>query len=103
MNAQAMASIEKTVVQKHFSKLAQAVQDPLHLAHELYQEGILTQTLIGRIRGMSDKLEKNSLLMETVLDQTSTPERLQQFLAILKRDATLISITESMQSLYGKF
>ena len=95
-----MASIEETVVQKHFSKLAQAVQDPLHLAHELYQEGILTQTLIGRIRGMSDRLEKNSLLMETVL---STPERLQQFLAILKRDATLISITESMQSMYGKF
>ena len=40
-----MAGNERVVVRRHFAKLTQAVQDPLHLAHELYQEGILAQII----------------------------------------------------------
>lgn len=99
---QDMAGDEKTVVRKHFAKLTQTVQDPLHLAHELYQEGILAQSLIGQIRGMNDRTHKNSVLMEAVHDQVTTPTRFQQFLAILKKEESLASIAVSMQSLYGK-
>ena len=97
-----MAGDEKTVVRRHFAKLTQAIQDPLHLAHELYQEGILAQSLIGQIRGMNDRTHKNSVLMEAVHDQVTTPTRFHQFLAILKEEESLASIAMSMQSLYGK-
>ena len=98
-----MAGNERVVVRRHFAKLTQAVQDPLHLAHELYQEGILAQSLIGQIRGMNDRTtHKNSLLMEAVHDQVTTPTRFHQFLDILKKEESLASTALSMQSLYGK-
>ena len=92
--------IPKNVLRRHFADLARAISEPLDVASELFQGGIVSQPLLSRIRDVNaPKLDKNTLLLEAVIDQVADDTmRFDTFLTILRRDAPLLPIVESMET-----
>ena len=87
---------------KHYAKLAEAIQNPLSLANQLFSEEIITSEVKERMRSpLLSRVGKNSGLLSAVEIRIKTdPSIFPVLLSSLKDDASLWPLVESMQSKY---
>ena len=101
-NLQLQETPEYRTFRKHYSKLAEAIQSPLALANQLFSEEIITSEVKECMHVPSlSRLNKNSQLLSAVETRIKTdPSIFPVLLSILKDDASLRPLVESMQSKY---
>ena len=99
-NSQPQETLEYRTFREHYDRLVHAIQDPLSLATRLFAQGIITYEVKDHVNmlGLS-KLEKTDKLLSAVEGQIrSDPNMFQNFLSALKKDPSMHSLVESMQS-----
>ena len=91
---------EYCTFQVHYAKLVDAIQDPLHLAAQLFSRSIITSAVKDRMNVSAlARMEKNSELLSAVEAKIRTDQStFRVFLSALKEDHTLLSLVESMES-----
>ena len=101
-NSQLQETPEYRTFRKHYSKLAEAIQSPLSLANQLFSGEIITSEVKEWMHVPSlPRLDKNSQLLSAVEIRIKTdPSVFPVLLSILKDDASLWPLVESMQSKY---
>ena len=94
----------QNVLRKHFPRLAQDISDPLVVATELFGKGIIGLPLLGRIRDVpATNHDKSTFLLEAVFNQIADDTgRFETFLAILRKDAPLRPLVDSMEIMWGR-
>lgn len=99
-NVQLQETPEYHAFQKHYAKLAEAIQHPLSLANQLFSEEIITSEVKERMRSpLLSRLDKNNELLSAVEIRIKTdPSIFPVLLSSLKDDASLWPLVESMQS-----
>ena len=101
-NPQLQETPEYHAFRKHYAKLAEAIQQPLSLANQLFSKEIITSEVKERMRvPLLSRLDKNSELLSAVEIRIKTdPSVFPLLLSSLKDDASLRPLVESMQSKY---
>ena len=99
-NSQPQETPEYRIFREHYSRLYNAVQDPLSLATQLFSQGIITSVVKEQISVPTlTRLEKNNALLSAVEVQVRTsPSMYHTFLSALKEDPSMQSLMESMKS-----
>ena len=88
---------EVRVLRQHFAKLCQGIQNPLKLGVQLYSNGVITDTVLTRIRSASGT-EKGLVLLGAVRDQFAIePGKFEAFLSLLSEEPNLSSLADSMK------
>ena len=101
-NSQLQETSEYHAFRKHYAKLAEAIQHPLSLANQLFSEKVITSEVKERMHvPLLSRLDKNSQLLNAVEIRIKTdPSVFPVLLSILRDDASLQPLVESMQSKY---
>ena len=93
-------SPEYFIFRKHYARLCVAIQDPLHLAIQLYSRGIITHAVKERLVVLDlSTSEKNSALLSAVGIQIQTnSQAFHEFISALNEDITMRFLVESIRS-----
>ena len=97
-------TVEAKTIRKHYADLTQAIQDPNRLAAQLYSDdviarGVLDSTLVSS----STRFDKSMCLLQVVSDRiTADPKVYDEFIAILRKDSSLQTTADLMNTTYGK-
>ena len=99
-NSQLHETPEYRTFREHYSRLYNAIQDPLSLAIQLFSQGIITFAVRENMTVPAfSRLEKNNALLSAVEMQIrSNSSAYHVFLSTLKEDCSMQSLVESMQS-----
>ena len=91
---------EYRTLREHYSRLYNAIQDPLSLATQLFSQCIITSAIKEHISvSILTRLEKNNALLSAVRVQVqNSPGMYHIFLSALKEDPSMQSLVESMES-----
>lgn len=83
----------------HYSKVVDAIQDPVPLATRLFDRGIIDRTVLQNVTYPGQPRFKNThILLSAVKGRIQTnPTTFQVFLSALKEDTSLQSLVESME------
>ena len=99
-NPQPQETPEYRTFREHYSRLYNAIQDPLSLAIQLFSQGIIASAVKENMSVSAfSRLEKNNALLSAVEMQVRTnPSTYYAFLSALEKDTSLQSLVESLQS-----
>jgi len=83
----------------HYSKVVDAIQDPVPLAAQLFAKGVINHTVLQNVTHPGQPRFKNThMLLSAVKGRIQTdPTTFQVFLSALKEDPSLQSLVESME------
>jgi len=97
-------TVEAKTVRKHYADLTLAIQDPNRLAAQLYSDGVIARGVLdSTLASGSTRFDRSMYLLQVVSDQiTADPKIYHDFVAILRKDSSLQTTADLMNTTYGK-
>lgn len=97
-------STEGRIIQTFFSKLVDAIVNPVQLADALYSEGLIDRsTQLDAALPNRNTLDKASTLLSAVERIISvSPDKFESFLNILRQQLTTETLIDQMETEYRK-
>lgn len=97
-------TMEAKTMRKHYADLTLAIQDPNRLAAQLYSDDVIARGVLDSTIGSSSgRFDKSMYLLQVVSDRiTADPKVYHDFVAILRKDSSLQTTADLMNTTYGK-
>ena len=98
-NSQPQETPEYRTFREHYSRLYNAIQDPLSLATQLFTRSIIDFSLLQRVNTLGfTTFQNTTTLLSAVLGKIQTdPRMFGVFLSALNEDPSMQSLVESME------
>ena len=95
---------EQQAFREVYVELLEAIQDPVHLAANLYSAGMLQLAVRAEMTTLGvSRFEKNEKLLTAVESQIkTTPQKFTRFLSVLSRDSDMKPLVEKLQNAYER-
>ena len=91
-------------MRKHYADLTLAIQDPNRLAAQLYSDDVIARGVLdSTLASSSTRSDKSMCLLQVVSDRiTADPKVYHDFIAILRKDSSLQTTADILNTTYGK-
>ena len=98
-NSQPQETPEYRTFREHYSRLYNAIQDPLSLATQLFTRSIIDFSILQRVNTLGfTTFQNTTTLLTAVLGKIQTDSRMfGAFLSALNEDPSMKSLVESME------
>ena len=95
---------EQQAFRKVYGELVEAIQDPVHLAGNLYSAGLIQMAVRTEMTTLGvSRIDKNEKLLTAVESQIkATPQEFARFLSVLSRDSSMEPLVEKLQNAYSE-
>lgn len=104
LSSEVIPGPEYYIFRLHYTKVLNAVHDPLPLAKQLYAKGIIDRTVLETVNMPAlPKFKNTHSLLYAVEERIRTdPSKFPVVLSALKKDSSIESLVNSMQNLQSK-
>ena len=95
---------EQQAFRKVYGELVEVIQDPVHLAGNLYSAGLIQMAVRTEMTTLGvSRIDKNEKLLTAVESQIkTTPQEFARFLSVLSRDSSMEPLVEKLQNAYSE-